>query len=68
MCVSKIKEIHAWVTEFCSGNEMQTSGRGTYFYPPPNEVGAGDKNRSNVTNPQKAHLHPPSPKEMCVAI
>ena len=29
MCVSKIKEIHARVTEFCSGNEMRTSGRGT---------------------------------------
>ena len=29
MCVSKMKEIHARVTEFCSGNEMQTSGRGT---------------------------------------
>ena len=23
MCVSKIKEIHARVTEFCSGNEMR---------------------------------------------
>ena len=29
MCVSKMKEIHARVTEFCSGNEMRTSGRGT---------------------------------------
>ena len=29
MGVSKIKEIHARVTEFCSGNEMLTSGRGT---------------------------------------
>ena len=27
--VSKIKEIHAQVTEFCSGNKMRTSGRGT---------------------------------------
>ena len=27
VCVKK--EIHARVTEFCSGNEMQTSGRGT---------------------------------------
>ena len=26
--MSKIKEIHARVTEFCSGNEMRTSGRG----------------------------------------
>ena len=27
MCVSEIEEIHARVTEFCSGNEMRTSGR-----------------------------------------
>ena len=40
MC-QKVKEIHARVTEFCSGNEMRTSGRGTdghprrRQYPPP---------------------------------
>ena len=26
MCVSKIKEIHTRVTEFCSGSENETSG------------------------------------------
>ena len=29
MCVSKTIKIHARVTEFCFGNEMQTLGRGT---------------------------------------
>ena len=46
MCVSKNKEIHAQVTEFRSGNKMQTSGRtdirGNANTPP--LCWAGDKN------------------------
>ena len=59
MCVSKIKEIHARVTELCSGNEMRTSGRGpdgrpdgrTFEatpIPPPPLRRAGDKNSWNI--------------------
>ena len=50
--MSKIIEIHARVTEFCSGNEMQTSGRGTdghprrRHYPPPPLRRVGDKKAS----------------------
>ena len=50
VCVSKIKEIHARVTEFCSGNEMRTSGRVTDGHPRrrqssrPHFVGRGNKN------------------------
>ena len=57
-CVSKIKEIHARVTEFCYGNEMRTSGRGTdvrrdghprrrQYLPPPLRR-AGEKNASSL--------------------
>ena len=49
--VSKIKEIHARVTKFCSGNEMRTSGRGsdgrtseaTPILPAPTTSGGGYK-------------------------
>ena len=40
MRVSKILKIHARVIEFCSGNKMQISGRGTAGQP---DIG-GDAN------------------------
>ena len=49
MCVSKIKEIHARVTKFCSGNEMRTSGRGTDGRPDRRTSEAGDKNDTKVS-------------------
>ena len=59
MCVSKIKEIQARVTEFCSRNEMRTSGRrtdgrtdirGNANTPRPHFVGRGIKNRKFIGN------------------
>ena len=48
MCVSKIKEIHARVTEFCSGNEMRTDIRGDANTPRPHFVRRGIKTRTKT--------------------
>ena len=65
-CASKIKEIHPWVSEVCSGNEMRTDRRGLDIRgdantPPHQPRRAGDKNDTKI-------IHPPPPSSLIIRI